>query len=590
MPQQYKLISIFILSTGFLSGCIGTSSNSNTNTPSSQQSINSAHVLSNNVTYDYIAPFKDYNNKIVLSVQGLASADKLTFITNFKPDTGWGNCFGYSVYNLNFDTKEDNDRYSTTISYKGNTNKLDLTQSCDIMGTNSGEAIVLHADSGQVATDPIVYSVTIDDSTQLGIKHPCADNGCKDPGNGHVNAGYYAQWAVWGRQYNPYNMPFNNINDIIYAFIGFDPATGNIKSLDASADSWGLSAVSRALLEYPYMKAHLSFGGWTNNGVNTAPMFEKLASSDTSMTNFANQAVTLMRKTGYSGIDIDWEWWSDYPNNVAPAKKMLGFYKILRSAINQASKEDGKQYTLTIAVNGGKDRILALQDKNNPNSVPDFWAQVAGLVDHLNIMNYDYNGSWSSQAYFQAMYDFQNVNGHEEVGESQGWSIKDSLAAYVANGVLAKNLIVGIPLYARTMKVSSATNGGLFQTVSGSGFGDYEDGILDYKCIINPVNDPAKGCGSDKPIADIKSLVFYNATNNVAIFNQYGVNAYQSWAYSSLSGSFVTYDDQWSAIQKTKAVESGHYGGTMFWELDGDAQNPTQSIVQSVKDEYNRAQ
>ena len=435
-------------------------------------------------TYDYVAPFKDYNNKIVLSVQGLASGKSLSFTSNFQQKSGWGYCFGQQVDNLNFITTPSAGKYITTVTPKDSTKSLDLTQSCDIMGTDSANAVVL---TGVV--DPIVYAVTVDGAA-LGIKQPCADTGCKDPGNGFVNAGYYAQWSVWGRQYNPAKMPFGNINDVIYAFIGFDKTTGNIMSLDASADSWGLSAVSRAMLQYPYMKAHLSFGGWTNNGINTAPMFEQLASSQASMNNFTTQAIALMRKTGFSGIDIDWEWWSDYNNNVAPAKKMLTFYSTLRTALDKASKEDGKTYTLSIAVNGGSDRILALQSPSNLNGVANFWAQVSGLMDHINVMNYDYHGSFDvGPAYFQANYDFSNIGTHK-VGKDEGWSIKSSMENYIAHGVPAKKLVAGIPLYARTMTVTGGTNGGLFQTVTGAGFGDYENGILDYKCIVNPVNNP----------------------------------------------------------------------------------------------------
>jgi chitinase len=533
-------------------------------------------------TYDYVAPFKDYNNKIVLSVQGLASGKSLSFASNFQQKSGWGYCFGQQVDNLNFITTPSAGKYITTVTPKDSTKSLDLTQSCDIMGTDSANAVVL---TGVV--DPIVYAVTVDGSA-LGIKQPCADTGCKDPGNGFVNAGYYAQWSVWGRQYNPAKMPFNNINDVIYAFIGFDKTTGNIMSLDASADSWGLSAVSRAMLQYPYMKAHLSFGGWTNNGITTAPMFEQLASSQASMNNFTTQAIALMRKTGFSGIDIDWEWWSDYNNNVAPAKKMLTFYQTLRTALDKASKEDGKKYTLTIAVNGGSDNILALESSGNPNSVSNFWAQVGGLMDYINVMNYDYHGSFDvGPAYFQANYDFSNIGTHK-VGKDEGWSIKSSMENYIAHGVPAKKLVAGIPLYARTMTVSSGTNGGLFQTVTGAGFGDYENGILDYKCIVNPVNNPATGCGSSNPIAGVTSLAYYNSTTNVATFNQYGKDALQPWAYSASTNSFVTYDDQWSAVEKAKAVKASGLGGTMYWELDGDAQTPSKSIIQAVKDYYNQ--
>lgn len=548
-------------------------------------------------SYDYIAPFKDYNNKIVLSVNGLATGKSVAFTSNFQQKSGWGTCFGLSTDNINFTSTKSGDKYLNTIVAKDKTNwdgsttaqSLDLTKSCDVMGTDSGAEVL----PGVI--DPIVYGLKVDNNS-LSMNRPCADNGCKDPGNGYVNAGYYAQWSVWGRQYNPYNMPFDNINDIIYAFIGFNPATGDVKTLDASADSWGMSAVSRAMLQYPYMKAHLSFGGWTNNGVNTAPMFEQLASSQASMDNFAKQSIALMRKTGFTGIDIDWEWWSDYGNNVAPAQKMLTFYKTLRTALDKAGQEDGKKYTLTIAVNGGTDRVLALEGKNvdgssngNPNAVSNFWSQVGGLMDYVNVMNYDYHGSWDAgnPAYFQANYDFQNV-GTNKVGKNEGWSIKSSIDSYVSRGIPAKKLVVGIPLYARTMTVSGATNGGLFQNVTGAGFGDYENGILDYKCIINPVNNPVTGCGSDKPIAGVKSLSFYNTSSNTSIFNQYGLTAMQPWAYSAQTNSFMTYDDQWSATQKAQAVKTSGLGGTMYWELDGDAPNKNQSIVQAVKDEYNK--
>lgn len=60
------------------------------------------------------------------------------------------------------------------------------------------------------------------------------------------------------------------------------------------------------------------------------------------------------------------------------------------------------------------------------------------------------------------------------------------------------------------MSVSNSTNGGLFMNVKGAGFGDYEAGILDYKCIVNPVHEPVNGCGSQNPIHGVTNLVYYN--------------------------------------------------------------------------------
>jgi chitinase len=85
---------------------------------------------------------------------------------------------------------------------------------------------------------------------------------------------------------------------------------------------------------------------------------------------------------------------------------------------------------------------------------------------------------------------------------------------YINNGLNCRQLVVGIPLYARTMQVSSGTDGGLFAKVIGTGFGDYEKGIFDYKCLMNPVANPLTGCGSSSPISGIKSLKFYNSNTN----------------------------------------------------------------------------
>ena len=72
------------------------------------------------------------------------------------------------------------------------------------------------------------------------------------------------------------------------------------------------------------------------------------------------------------------------------------------------------------------------------------------------------------------------------------------------------------------MQVSSGADGGLFAKVVGTGFTDYEKGILDEKCLLNPVGNPADGCGSSTP----KSLKYYNTKDNTDIFNLYGKDAY----------------------------------------------------------------
>ena len=63
------------------------------------------------------------------------------------------------------------------------------------------------------------------------LKRFCSTTDCKDHGNGKVIAGYYANWSMYGRKYPLSNAPFQNINDLIYAFIDFNENTGDVVSL-----------------------------------------------------------------------------------------------------------------------------------------------------------------------------------------------------------------------------------------------------------------------------------------------------------------------------------------------------------------------
>lgn len=71
---------------------------------------------------------------------------------------------------------------------------------------------------------------------------------------------------------------------------------------------------------------------------------------------------------------------------------------------------------------------------------------------------------------------------------------------------------------------------------------------------MNPVNDPATGCGTAKPISALSDLVFYDTSSNIDIFNKYGKEAMQPWAYSPSTKSFITFDDVWSVSEKLNTL------------------------------------
>lgn len=559
--------------------------------------VNYVIAPASTATFDYSAPYGNGGKDVTLNIQGLQSGSEITFESNFKPVVN--RCFGIAPQISTQDEKDG--KYISTL-----TGSFSFTNSsCTLDNTNSGSANVLEGAAGVYATDPVIYSVSVD-KAQLSQYHPCAANQCKDPLNGYINEGYFTDWSWWVNQYNPYTqLPVGSMNHIIYAFIGFNTAQnptladGSIRSLDTDGDSWGLTAITHALREYPYMHASLSFGGWTNSGYFTAPMFDSLTSDTNKINTFTQNAVKLLRATGFDGIDIDWEWWSNHENNTAPAKQKLALLQALHNALVTAGNADNKHYYLTIAVNGGENRILAMQDTvNNNNAVSDYWKQIGTLVDYISIMNYDYHGNFSKNtpSYFQADSSFANIPSTINVqGMSEGWSITDSVKTYIEQGIPSNKIIVGIPLYARTMGVAVSSNlnyGGLFQNVTGIGVDDPDNqggstDMIDYKCIVNPVVNPSKGCRHEIAANSIQKTTFYNidaANSNLSLFDAYGKPALQPWGYNSGNNTFISYDDVWSTRQKADYVKQNSLAGLMFWELDEDSSQANTSLVNAGKE------
>ncbi|RTL10232.1 MAG: glycoside hydrolase family 18 protein, partial [Neisseriaceae bacterium] len=494
--------------------------------------------------------------------------------TNFAPTVAY-NCFASSWVGVTSTTKAVGSSYQTTITANDSTDwsgkvtpgYLNLSVGCGL----SGGATVL---SG--VAYGVVSGVSIDGST-LNIAQPCSSTSCKDPGNGKIISGYYPNWARYGKNFPLSKVPFANMNEVLYAFIGFDPATGDVKSLDAWADQNEMPTLSKAVLQYPYMHATLSFGGWTNAGAFTAPMFAQLTSSDASIANFTKQSVAAMRAAGYDGIDIDWEWWSSY--TTAPAAAQIKLYTSLRNALNTASQQDGKKYRLTIAVVAGVDKIQATE-----TAVSGAWKTIAGLVDNINVMAYDMHGAFDKTSDFQAPWGMEA----NSPNLATKYDIQDAMNAYVGYGVPASKLVLGVPAYGRSMNVASLDNYGLYQTVTGVPGGDNDDassgatGVFLYNCIINSAVCNHNG-------ATIAALTFVNQES--ATFNQLSSQAQEPWAYGSTpqGNIFLTYDNVATATFKTQKVKANGYGGVMVWEIDGDAvDNPTMSLINAMKTELNK--
>jgi chitinase len=345
-----------------------------------------------------------------------------------------------------------------------------------------------------------------------------------------------------------------------------------------------LPIISQKRKQYPYLNASLSFGGWSwastppgwqcqtgTSPQGPAACFSQLAANPEATMNFVRGAVKAMKEVQFNGIDIDWE----YPQ-ISDAENYVKLLQKLRTALDEEGKKDNTHYYLTIAVGAGIDKIQHLNASQ--------WQAIAAVVDHVGVMTYDFHGAWDQG---QVNSDFMSAMNLDPQNDSTvtnpilgKYNVNDAMNAYLNNGIQAKKLIVGIPVYGRMMNIDGAgTTQGLYRTIRGTPIGEWDNsqsghtGMLGYNCIVD---QSTCGNGYVPP-----KMILVDPTEN-----SLGKYALTPWGYSS--ALFVTYDDAKSASYKANWVRQNSFAGVMLWDLSGDfADDDKRSIVNVIQLAFN---
>ena len=387
------------------------------------------------------------------------------------------------------------------------------------------------------------------------------------------NVMYYGDWSIYSGQKNftPDKIDGSLITHLNFAFMDAD-ANGDLITTDTWADyqnpnvgySVGsdnkyagvLGAMVLLRQKYPNMKIGISVGGWTRSGD-----FPKLAASDKTRKNFANNVAKFVHCYGYDFVDIDWE----YPtadrdpdpegNGVAIDKGCKGsaadtknftlLLQEIRNSLDSYGKTDGKHYELSVAMSASPTMMSAIE-----------YDKVLNIVDFANMMTYDLNGAWGGfTAHQTALYTNPAYDGGDA-----SLSV-DSCIKYLENkygdDIDYSKIVVGVAPYTRGWKEVKKDTGrdpknpGLYADATG------ENGVT-------------------YAYGDIDSLISkYNLTkywDDVAKANYF---------YSESTGMFFTCDTEESVAEKGKYVREKHLGGLISWMASLDSTN---SITKTMKE------
>ncbi|WP_266077979.1 glycoside hydrolase family 18 protein [Haladaptatus caseinilyticus] len=345
--------------------------------------------------------------------------------------------------------------------------------------------------------------------------------------------GYYPSWAG---DYTPHDVPYDNLTHLNYAFLETE-ADGEVK-LAVVGDSAPevleqFEAVTHEHPETSFMLSIADFGSNMSSAALTPENRER----------FARTAIEHMRKYNFDGIDVDWE----YPDGSVREEDPENFTLLLeelRRQLDEAEREDdGKTYELSIAA-------APIPSNIDPLEVD----KIADVLDFINVMNYNFYGSWSSETNFNAPL----YAAYDDPTYWQRLLTVDHAMQYWAEQPISRDkLVLGTPFYGFVFDGVTNENRGLFQPFDGADTRTYDD-----------------------VRTNLKTKPHYQY--------HWHPDARVPWLYSKEDDVFVTYDDRHSTMEKAKYVRRNGFGGMMCWELSQDPSNTLIGAIHTVLGRYNR--
>ncbi len=425
---------------------------------------------------------------------------------------------------------------------------------------------------------------------------------------------YFATWSVYGRDYDPADVPVQQLTHVYMAFAAVcgdnrlaweegagveracsDPHNGEraayyVPSLDDPMeddevtffdDEWAwfdmpvsashLSGIYQnsmvgAMVDWksqnPDLKIIMSIGGWSYS----RPFYDIFPDPERRKTLIASILENL-QQPGFEmidGVDIDFEFPggngldTDKGNPSVDGAAYLTFVTELRDALDKLGKVKDREYELTAAIGVGPDKL-------------ENWAQssqISALIDQLDrlgLMSYDFEGAWSPYAGLNSALwapsdspQVQSIDGALDMLVSMHGVRQDQFS----------KISVGYPSYSRSALVEPNLTDPLdilFAPTAGGGGenGTVERGIMSYFHLIPEVIGDGKGVNSWK----------------VWRFPEMAVTI----AYYPPTGEFHSFMSGEDVHDVARYVKDKGLRGVFTWQIDDDNGELLEAANQGMK-------
>lgn len=450
-------------------------------------------------------------------------------------------------------------------------------------------------DSGLDADTAYSYAVRARDNAgnvsalgaSIAVRTATADDGDDGGSGGDADParviGYFTQWGIYTQGYRVKELDTSGaasrLTHVIYAFgnvrdnrceLGVlkatHPDTGEggdayadysrtysaAESVDGKADTWGQplrghwNQLKKLKARHPHLKVMISLGGWTwSRGFAEAARPENREAFVASCIDaYIHGNLPLFDHAGgpgaaagvFDGFDIDWEYPAACGLTCGGAEDSANFTALLAEFRRQLDAVR-PGLLLSAAVGAGIDKIRV--------TAPGQYQQ---HLDFINLMTYDFHGSWESRTNFHsALFDSPN---DPSTGDAKLYNSNDAVEAMLARGVPAAKLNLGVASYGRGWAGVKSTNAGLYQSGKPAA-GSLEPGIESYKVLA--------------------------ARNAPRYFDSH---ARASWTYDG--NEFWSFDDPGTLAEKAAYAQVRRLGGMFLWDFSGD--DAAGSLMTAISD------